>query len=988
MSSKFESSSVTIKFTMGEFQVISCPPSDFLVCGNWELSLPDAEAAGSVSSPLYGFRDFEFKLCLNLRSPRLQFLVQLKRQPKANFAFFASLVIPSLSGVKPPLTVVQLFRLTSKCNCVYLNSDIESKVLSEFAKDGILHVKFRFEGRSKLSINTHQTAPMYAGLANQGATCYLNSLLQTLFHLPAFRMIVYQIPVDETKDKVSSIPYNLQKLFVKMQYGGGSCSTAALTRSFGWGSADAFLQRDVQELFRVFIDKVEQAIAGTSLNDSIAGLFRGKMESYVKCVNVDCYTKHDEEFYDLSLNVEGCSTLTESLKQFLEVEKLDRDNQYETKDFGKQDAILGTKLIQLPPVLCLHLKRFKYDAQSNTEVKITSRLAFPAYLDMSPFVENGKDENYELFGVLVHSGSAYMGHYYAYLRPTRDSQWFKFNDTIVTPVDAVEAIDGSFGTSHRANSAYMLIYYKQSQLSKLFDAPYRSNLVPNIRDTWEEKDDYISIVTESDLRRQCGELDLESDYNSGMFSLPSGEVTGRKLNELVADVLGFPLWKTNVWLFQGDYMQILAPDCHTPGRLAKQRVFARISRFPVLQSEILIFIKYFDCSEDPTIKFLTSHVVNKCARVDSVSEHIRDVLGIQGEIPLLFLRKQYQATFVPVESDETFEKAKFSNGTTLIVQFDPQLPLPDVTFPFGETTSAKQECSRATDLEVVNVQTSDTISTVIDYVEAKYNVTESIVSSYDEPSDHLFVLRFRRRATLDELRNAIATKLGLSYDPSVNSMLLYSSLQDDNRPNGYPLTRLHIGCKRIFFRCLDVPQAKLEHMIPISCICDGEKRTVVVEKDATIQTVVETTQYNSDECLVHVEYGGYQLKPISLTSKVTLITGSLKIDKKVQLAEDEIMVPVCHSSHVTSFAPFLFILKKGEKLAETKARLAKHIGLEAAAFNQFIFNFRKRTATGVISSPVSRLKDETELFESADTSCFIDLIAKPKLDSVSIIRPL
>lgn len=33
----------------------------------------------------------------------------------------------------------------------------------------------------------------YVGLKNQGATCYMNSLLQTLYHIPYFRKVLFQI---------------------------------------------------------------------------------------------------------------------------------------------------------------------------------------------------------------------------------------------------------------------------------------------------------------------------------------------------------------------------------------------------------------------------------------------------------------------------------------------------------------------------------------------------------------------------------------------------------------------------------------------------------------------------------------------------------------------------------------------------------------------------------------------------------------------------
>ncbi len=62
------------------------------------------------------------------------------------------------------------------------------------------------------------------GLSNQGATCYLNSLLQTLFMLPAFRASVYAWRYDPARDgkEETCIPLQLQRLFARLQ-----CSSRA-----------------------------------------------------------------------------------------------------------------------------------------------------------------------------------------------------------------------------------------------------------------------------------------------------------------------------------------------------------------------------------------------------------------------------------------------------------------------------------------------------------------------------------------------------------------------------------------------------------------------------------------------------------------------------------------------------------------------------------------------------------------------------------------
>lgn len=60
------------------------------------------------------------------------------------------------------------------------------------------------------------------GLANLGATCYLNALLQMLYHIPGFRRAVYNMPVTEpppnTSEEVSySISFAVQSVFRNLQ---------------------------------------------------------------------------------------------------------------------------------------------------------------------------------------------------------------------------------------------------------------------------------------------------------------------------------------------------------------------------------------------------------------------------------------------------------------------------------------------------------------------------------------------------------------------------------------------------------------------------------------------------------------------------------------------------------------------------------------------------------------------------------------------------
>jgi ubiquitin carboxyl-terminal hydrolase 7 len=69
----------------------------------------------------------------------------------------------------------------------------------------------------------------FVGLRNQGATCYMNSLLQSLYFTNYFRRAVYQIP---TEDDIptKSVSLALQRVFYLLQHDNHAVGTFIVTR--------------------------------------------------------------------------------------------------------------------------------------------------------------------------------------------------------------------------------------------------------------------------------------------------------------------------------------------------------------------------------------------------------------------------------------------------------------------------------------------------------------------------------------------------------------------------------------------------------------------------------------------------------------------------------------------------------------------------------------------------------------------------------------
>ena len=329
----------------------------------------------------------------------------------------------------------------------------------------------------------------YVGLINEGTTCYMNCLLQTLFLITSFRRAIYSIPISDCEE--GKIPKALGQLFAALQLSEKPLSTQDLLRSFGWARDQWHEQQDVQEFSYKFSDTLEKSMNGTPAQGTYAQLFRGQLLQQIRCVDIAHESSRCEDFIDLQLDVKGCGNIYESFGRYVEPVMLTGEMQYEAEGHGKQDARKSVRFLRLPAVLQIQLKRFEYKASRGMMTKINEKFEFYAEIELNSYVVQGAEGNrYRLFSILAHSGTLGKGHYSSFISPGLDDMWYQFNDMTVDKALATQAIEANWGgeiedisISDSGNivygkkkcntSAYMLVYIRISE---------KNSVLPHISD--------------------------------------------------------------------------------------------------------------------------------------------------------------------------------------------------------------------------------------------------------------------------------------------------------------------------------------------------------------------------------------------------------------------------------------------------------------------------------------------------------------------------
>lgn len=325
------------------------------------------------------------------------------------------------------------------------------------------------------------------GLYNLGNTCFMNSVLQPLLHIP--ELVKYFLSYGPTAHRKSQcqasqsetpcVACEMDSLFIRMYNGNKKPACPSDLLYTVWRSSSemsGYEQQDAHEFFVCLRTSLHKALGGMQFNCSciIHQLFAGVLQSDVTCPQCRNKTETYDPFLDISLDLllhgEYMESLEECLDNFTKKETIAMDAykcghcSQTVNDVSKRMAIRAA-----PKCLVVHLKRFEHGA---SRTKIDKHVTFPTYLDMfrysSDYQEHDEMEDdfgmidhnsnnqsgsvYKLMAVVSHVGSLDSGHYTCYLR-YRD-QWFFLDDANVTLTTEAAVLECQ---------AYMLFYSSLSQ---------------------------------------------------------------------------------------------------------------------------------------------------------------------------------------------------------------------------------------------------------------------------------------------------------------------------------------------------------------------------------------------------------------------------------------------------------------------------------------------------------------------------------------------
>jgi ubiquitin carboxyl-terminal hydrolase 8 len=304
----------------------------------------------------------------------------------------------------------------------------------------------------------------YTGLANLGATCYINTTISCLANCHIFLNFILTKVSPNDQNLISELymilnsQINEKKSVVPRRF------VECLNKNIK--ELEIYTQNDINEFLAILIDKLNRCICQEitvkrsdlfkinryqntpydnqrlkmDLNwfsihekeySELLDIFYGQNISQIVCGNCDHIHHNYEIYFNIMAPIVSTDmVLDDCLNHHFKEEILNQEDHLwkcdKCNSFSKSKKTI--KLWKNPSILIISLKRFTYDFK-----KINQNIQIPNELDIKKYSLSKKNNKYKLKSVAMHMGNMNNGHYYSICKHANE-KWYIIDDLDVKEI--------------------------------------------------------------------------------------------------------------------------------------------------------------------------------------------------------------------------------------------------------------------------------------------------------------------------------------------------------------------------------------------------------------------------------------------------------------------------------------------------------------------------------------------------------------------------